>query len=557
MQLEAPLDGPWGAAGAVVVCLAPIAFLLVTTLVKPLILPSRASLPLAAGLMAAAKLAYLSADPREVAASLGGGALQALVPLSVVLGAISLFQSMQVTKCLPFLMYHLKQLSMGCPVAETFLVGWAFAYIIEGIGGFGAPVALGAPMLVALGHEPLPAVVALVILNCLASHLGTVGMMVWFSFGSLGLGSANLVIVGGKAAILVGVPAFLIAPLAASFLAPWADIRRAWLFIFLSVASAVAPTIAVAVFNHDVPIVIGGICSFLVTAAMIKFRIGLGHLPGGPGDAEAGQGAVGPCLSRAASRALALKAAAAEALAAATVVVTSEPPASEPSAAPARTASGRGGDVEPMTDVVAIAPCGPLSGSVVVVSRGASAPTRRASGGGNSGALAGCIEDIEAGKAGASFVVSPLKFQSPAHGSARWAAAEFGGAAPDPRAACGSLDTCSMVRLAAPIVTCHATGGGGGGKDQDPDGDVDCLAAAALAAPPPAKQQEDAEAAARRREGPLAIDVPPMSARGGGGGGRGGAVSAGWLSEQEPERDGAPRHARHAQHQRVTRGDTW
>ena len=29
-------------------------------------------------------------------------------------------------------MFHLKQMSTGCPVAETFLVGWAFACIIEG-----------------------------------------------------------------------------------------------------------------------------------------------------------------------------------------------------------------------------------------------------------------------------------------------------------------------------------------------------------------------------------------------------------------------------------------
>lgn len=112
-------------------------------------------------------------------------------------------------------------------------------------------------MLVALGHEPLPAIVTLVLLNCLVSHLGTVGMMIWFGFGSLNLGDPNLVRIAAKSAVIIGLPTFFVAPLAASFLCPWRDLRRAWLFVLLSVASAIGPTVAVAQFNHDVPIVVG------------------------------------------------------------------------------------------------------------------------------------------------------------------------------------------------------------------------------------------------------------------------------------------------------------
>ena len=79
-------------------CLVPILFLLVVTLVRRLSLPSRASLPLSAALMLVIRLAYLAADPREVMSSAVGGCLEALVPLSVVFGAISLFQTMQHTK---------------------------------------------------------------------------------------------------------------------------------------------------------------------------------------------------------------------------------------------------------------------------------------------------------------------------------------------------------------------------------------------------------------------------------------------------------------------------
>jgi hypothetical protein len=47
---------------------------------------------------------------------------------------------------------------------------------------------------------------------------GAVGTPIWFGFGELGLGDANLQLVGVKASILVGACAFVIAPLAASFL---------------------------------------------------------------------------------------------------------------------------------------------------------------------------------------------------------------------------------------------------------------------------------------------------------------------------------------------------
>jgi lactate permease len=129
--------------------------------------------------------------------------------------------------------------------------------ILQGIGGFGAPVALGAPMLVSLGHDPLPSVIVLVVFNALCSHLGSVGMVVWFSFNDMGLGDANILLIGAKAAVMVGVGAFVCAPMAASFLVPWRDIFRSWLFICLSLLSAIVQTFVVAMYSQDFPVVVG------------------------------------------------------------------------------------------------------------------------------------------------------------------------------------------------------------------------------------------------------------------------------------------------------------
>lgn len=54
-------------------------------------------------------------------------------------------------------------------------------------------------MLASLGHDPLLAVVALVVLNAAASHLGSVGMVVWFGFKGLVLGEPNILSIGTKA----------------------------------------------------------------------------------------------------------------------------------------------------------------------------------------------------------------------------------------------------------------------------------------------------------------------------------------------------------------------
>jgi hypothetical protein len=137
-------------------------------------------------------------------------------------------QTMNHTKCLPWMMTQIKLLSAGHPVAEVFLIGFSFAYLVEGVcvwrialgscdweaarelpwscwrchamslprsaapcsgvraswraplapprpagaSGFGTPVALAAPMLASLGHEPLATVACLLVMNTLATQFG-------------------------------------------------------------------------------------------------------------------------------------------------------------------------------------------------------------------------------------------------------------------------------------------------------------------------------------------------------------------------------------------------
>lgn len=68
----------------------------------------------------------------QVLAHMAVGALEGLIPLAVIFGAVLLFEAMAATGCLQFLMANVRCLSAGSPIAEVFLIGWAFAYTISG-----------------------------------------------------------------------------------------------------------------------------------------------------------------------------------------------------------------------------------------------------------------------------------------------------------------------------------------------------------------------------------------------------------------------------------------
>ncbi len=83
---------------------------------------------------------------------------------------------------------------------QSLLIGWVFASFLQGVGGFGVPVAVIAPILVGLGYTPLSAVV-----------LPSIGHGWAVTFGSLG-SSFNALIA------TTGLPSEELAPPAAIFL---------------------------------------------------------------------------------------------------------------------------------------------------------------------------------------------------------------------------------------------------------------------------------------------------------------------------------------------------
>jgi L-lactate permease len=90
--------GAWGKGWDVVMCLLPIAFLVVVTVVKRFHLKTSISLPMSAFIFYIIRLAYFGLDPRFTHAAVLYGLLDSLTPLSILTGAIILFQTMEQTQ---------------------------------------------------------------------------------------------------------------------------------------------------------------------------------------------------------------------------------------------------------------------------------------------------------------------------------------------------------------------------------------------------------------------------------------------------------------------------
>ena len=109
-------------------------------------------------------------------------------------------------------------------VLRVLLLGWVFASFLQGVGGFGVPIAVVAPLLVGLGVPPLNAVVIPSIGHSWSVTFGSLGT----SFiALLGVTGADAAAVAPPTAILLGAAAFGCGALVAHAFGGWPALRRA------------------------------------------------------------------------------------------------------------------------------------------------------------------------------------------------------------------------------------------------------------------------------------------------------------------------------------------
>lgn len=233
------------------------------------------SLPLSALLMFLVRSMYLGLPTVNSVASVVQGLHEAIVPLSIIAGAVFLFESMEATGCMAWMLREMKALTNGHVVAEVMLIAWAFAYVVEGASGFGTPAALAAPLLVNLGHSKFESICCVLLTNACATTWGAVGTPIWFGFGNLGLTQAQLVELSFKVSVCVSLTATILMPFIVGILVPRKLVKENGRFILLSTLSCLIPNIAIASSNYEFPVLAGGMIGITLTSLLIKFQIGL------------------------------------------------------------------------------------------------------------------------------------------------------------------------------------------------------------------------------------------------------------------------------------------
>jgi lactate permease len=127
-----------------IMAVAPIV-ILIYLMVKKNSWPSYVALPFAALLVYGVTLIYFETDPNLINATVISGLLTAFTPIFIIWGAILLFKTMEHTGAMDTVRAWLNSISPN-PVAQLMIIGWAFAFLIEGASGFGTPAALAAPI---------------------------------------------------------------------------------------------------------------------------------------------------------------------------------------------------------------------------------------------------------------------------------------------------------------------------------------------------------------------------------------------------------------------------
>lgn len=242
-------------------------------------LPSYIALPATGLLVLIIQLVFWHNDTTRIFASVGASVVSTLVPVTIIFGAILFNKYIEDSGAINVIKSWLANITPN-PTAQLMIIGWAFAFMIEGASGFGTPAAIAAPLLVSLGFRALPVAILALVMNSVPVSFGAVGTPTWYGFSQLDLTGvtdheAFYSVLGIKTALLHSVASLVIPLLALAFVVSWSEIRKNLVFIYLSVASCVIPYFLIAQFNYEFPALLGGAIGLLVSVFIAKKGIGI------------------------------------------------------------------------------------------------------------------------------------------------------------------------------------------------------------------------------------------------------------------------------------------
>ncbi len=151
---------------------------------------------------------------------------------------------------------------------QALLIGWVFASFLQGVGGFGVPVAVVAPILVGLGFSPLAAVVIPSVGHSWAVTFGSLGS----SFNAL-MAATNLPfdVLAPDSARFLGVSGIFVGLMVLHAAEGWAAVRRLfWPTLLLGVVMAVGMYLAAIAGLWNVASFLGSLAGLAVAIPLAR-----------------------------------------------------------------------------------------------------------------------------------------------------------------------------------------------------------------------------------------------------------------------------------------------
>lgn len=189
------------------------------------------------GIFVAAVIAIFAfRTPLDTLAVAGAkGVWDAIFILLVIWPALLLYQIMDKSGGYEAMRQGITRLSKN----ELFIVvalGWVFTSFLQGIDGFGTPIAIVAPLLVAFGLKPVYAVTLPIIAHIWAKFYGTLGAGWLATLQVVDIDQATTMATAYQSAILITIQAFLGGFMVVWMYGRWPAIRHGWPLVMIIAA---------------------------------------------------------------------------------------------------------------------------------------------------------------------------------------------------------------------------------------------------------------------------------------------------------------------------------
>ena len=167
---------------------------------------------------------FFGAGPALLAYSQARGLLLTLYVLYIIWMALVLYRVVDEAGAISAIGRGIARLT-GEPTMQLLLLAWAFSAFLQGVAGFGVPIAVVAPLLIRLGFAPVVAVAAVAIGHSWSVTFGDIASSFQALMAATGLSGKAL---APWSSLFLGVACLGCGIAAAWVFERWQSLRRAW-----------------------------------------------------------------------------------------------------------------------------------------------------------------------------------------------------------------------------------------------------------------------------------------------------------------------------------------